>query len=149
MINVHLPQAVTSKRTTLPVRRASPRAFWILFAVEGVLIATILFLLLRALTPAHTPLVQGTDYATVREAIWSRLNGVTADPLLEVAPGVTARSSAVRGFALNGQTYYYYLEGRRGFDPLSRGVIARDDVEIVLRDTEGPYALVIYRLLER
>jgi hypothetical protein len=59
---------------------------------------------------------------------------------------VSARASSVRGFTLNGRTYFYYTEGQRGFDPLSRGAVDRSEIEIVLRDDGGPMPLVIYRL---
>jgi hypothetical protein len=111
-----------------------------------VLAAALLFAL-NLVLPTHVPLARSGDYTLVRDAIWSRLNGATGDPLIEISPGVTARASSVRGFSLNGETYYYYLEGRRGFDPLSRGAVGKDAVEIVLRDDGGPKVLVIYRLL--
>jgi hypothetical protein len=123
--------------------------FWMLFAIEGAILTVVLLFSLYLFLPTHVPAVDTVDYARVREAIWSRLNGDVSDPLIEVAPGVTARSSNLRGFALNGRTYYYYIEGRRGFDPLSRGTVDISAVEIVLQDTGGPQSLVIYRLRER
>ena len=103
--------------------------------------------LLHLLMTAWAPLARSADYARVREAIWSRMNSVVEDPLIEAAPGVTVRESNLRGFTLNGQTYYYYIEGRRGFDPLSRGAVDREQIEVLLRDDNGPKTLVIYRLL--
>lgn len=97
--------------------------------------------------PSRTPLADETQVARVHSAVLARLNGSTVDPLIEVTPGVIGRSSSVRGFSLDGQTYYYYFEGRSGFDPLSRGVVSHGDVELVLRDDRGPDALVIYRML--
>ncbi len=92
------------------------------------------------------PLARSGDYAAVREAIWARLNGAIDDPLVEITAGVSARESNVRGFTLHGQTYYYYIEGQRGFDPLSRGAVDYQGVAIVARDEDGPKPLVIYRL---
>jgi hypothetical protein len=129
-----------------PVHRIGPRGFWLLLALEGAFVAIVLLTALNFVLPARVPLSSSGDFATVREAIWSRLNGAADDPLLEIAPGVTARSSSVRGFALNGQVYYYYLEGQRGFDPLSRGAVDARDIEVVLRDEGGPKTLVLYRL---
>ncbi len=50
------------------------------------------------------------------------------------------------GLRLNGIVYYYYIEGERNFDPLSRGMVDHADIDIVLRDMSGPRPLVIYRL---
>jgi len=147
VINAQLHGTAGRERAIPHTRRVGPRAFWALFAIESVFIAATLLVTIQLLLPARAPLARSADYAAVREAIWSRLNAATSDRLIEISPGVSVRESSVRGFSLNGQTYYYYLEGRRGFDPLSRGAVERDDVEIVLRDDGGPSTLVIYRLL--
>lgn len=149
MINVELPTLVAKKGAAVPVRRISFRTFWLLFVVEGLLILGMLILVLNLLLPSRAPLAQDGDYATVREAVWARLNGVVVDPLIEVEPGVTARSSNVRGFTLNGETYYYAIEGKQGFDPFSRGAVDQSQIEVVLRDTGGPFPLVIYRLIRK
>lgn len=149
MINVRLPEMTTQPVVAPLVRRPGPCIFWLLFAVEGALIGGVLMLVLLFFLPSHIPVVSNNDYTIVRDAIWARLNGSVPDSLIEVAPGLTARASNLRGFALNGQTYYYYIEGRRGFDPLSRGAVDRSAIEIVLRDDDGPQPLVIYRLQQR
>jgi hypothetical protein len=146
MINVQLPTFVGKRQMVLPVRRISPQLFWLLFAVEALVVFGLLFVVLHLLLPVQSPLSASADYATVREAAWSRLNGTVPDPLIDVLPGVSARASSVRGFTLNGRTYFYYTEGQRGFDPLSRGAVDRSEIEIVLRDDGGPMPLVIYRL---
>jgi hypothetical protein len=146
MINAHISGVTTSNRSASAVHRVGPRGFWILFVLEGLFVASVLILVLHFLLPARAPLAQSNDYAAVREAVWSRLNGTIPDALVEIAPGVTVRSSAVRGFTLNGQVYYYYLEGQRGFDPLSRGAVDKRSIDVVLRDEGGPKTLVIYRL---
>jgi hypothetical protein len=147
VINAQLHGLVTPERAAAPVRRVGPRAFWILFAVEGLLLAAALLVMLNLLLPTRAPLTRGSDVLIVRDAIWDRLNGAAADPLIQIAPGANARASAVRGFVLDGQTYYYYVEGRRGFDPLSRGAVDAASIEVLLRDEGGPATLVIYRLL--
>jgi hypothetical protein len=63
------------------------------------------------------------------------------------SPGI-GRASALRGLEVGGQTYYYYFEGLRSHDPLSRGALAEDQIERVLRDDAGPNPLVIYRALQ-
>jgi len=146
MITVHLPTAARKRQVATPVRRLSLQAFWSLFVVEVLLVVGLLLLVLYLVLPAQAPLAASADYAAVREAVWARVNGTVADPVIDVLPGVTARESSVRGFALNGSTYYYFFEGQRGFDPLSRGAVTLGQVDVVLRDNHGPAPLIIYRL---
>jgi hypothetical protein len=146
VINVHVSGITTPKSTESHVRGIGSHGFWMLFALEGMFVAAALLVVLNLLLPPQAPLTQSADYSIVREAIWSRLNGAVSDPLIEITPSVTVRSSSVRGFTLNGQTYYYYLEGQRGFDPLSRGAVSKRDIEVVLRDDGSSNALIIYRL---
>lgn len=140
--------AGTSDTTVQPVRRvrATGRTFWLLFAIEGLLIVGALLFVVNLLLPTRAPLASTIDHSLVREAVLSRLNGDIADPLIEVTPGVSARSSSIRGFSLNGLTYYYYIEGESNFDPFSRNAVAAGDIQIVLRDASGPSPLVIYVL---
>jgi hypothetical protein len=146
VINAQIQGIANPSRALPRIRRVGPPAFWLLFAIEGLFVAIVLVLVLHFALPARAPLSRGADYSIVREAIWTRLNGAP-DPLIEIAPGVTARESNVRGFSLGGQTYYYYIEGQRGFDPFSRGAVRLDAIEIMLRDDGGPQTLVIYQLL--
>ncbi|MEN9939136.1 MAG: hypothetical protein RLZZ387_5715 [Chloroflexota bacterium] len=114
--------------------------------LESILVTALLLLVLSVL-PARTPLTQAGDAETLRAAVWSRLDGAVSDPVIEVNPGVMVRSSVVRGFALGGVTYYYYFEGRTGFDPLSRGAVSQQQIEVLARDSNGERTLVIYRIL--
>lgn len=149
MINVRASGMPVVGRAAAPVRRIGARGFVIVFALEAALIAAVFGMVLYALTPQRVPLARSGDYVAVREAILARLNGTADDPLVELAPGVSARESSVRGFTLNGQTYYYYLEGRRGFDPLSRGAVDAGAIEVVARDEASPRPIVIYRVLSQ
>lgn len=133
-------------RETAPVRRLGPRAFWLLFAIEALLFGALLIALTNTLLPARTPL-SAPEPGILRAAVLTQLDGSFDDPLIEAAPGAIARSSNIRGFQLGGEVYYYYFEGQRSFDPLTRGIIAHDQIEIVLRDSSGPQTLVIYRIL--
>ena len=144
MFNAHASSLAGSK-PAVQVRRFGQRAFWLLFAMVGLLFVGILLLALSSLLPPQAPLAQSRDYATVRAAIQSRLRD-PAEQLVEVAPGVSAPASNVGGLTLNGYTYYYYREGRANFDPLSRGSIARDQVELVSREPFGQDVVVIYRV---
>ena len=143
MLNIHTTRATT---TAVPTRHVGQRAFWLLLACEGLILGVLLVLAIQLLTPAQAPLAQSADYATVRAAIQSRLNGSVDDPAIDVAPGATARLSNVGGFVLDGYTYYYYREGQRNFDPISRGVLAPEQVELVQREQFSGETVVIYRV---
>jgi hypothetical protein len=147
MFNAHASGLAGSKPAA-QVRRISQRLFWLLFALVGLLVVGMLLFVLPLLLPPRAPLAQSGDYMTVRAAIYSRLSDA-ADPLVEVAPGVSAPASSVGGFTFNGYTYYYYREGRANFDPLSRGSVARDQVELVSREALGQDIVVIYRVLSK
>ena len=148
MIDVHFSGVATPRVTAARAQDRGGMGFWMLFALEAAFVAGALTLILVLVLPARAPLARGADYATIRDAVWARINGTVDDPLIDIAPGVSVRSSSVRGFALNGQTYYYYLEGQPSFDPLSRGAIPQRDVEIVWRDADGPTPLVIYEITQ-
>lgn len=132
-------------REEAPVRRISPRLVAALLGIELLLLVGVLLWALSWIAPA-TPLAATHDLAPVSEAISARLSGQVADPLIELAPGHAARSSNLRGFTLNDTTYYYYVEGAANYDPLSRGAVSDEQVEVLLRDTTGPATVVIYRL---
>jgi hypothetical protein len=147
MFNAHAPSLADS-RPAVQVRRIGQGAFWLLFGLVGLFVASILLLAISLLLPPRAPLAQSGDFATVRAALHARLSDPT-DPLTEVAPGVSVPASSVGGFALNGYTYFYYREGRANFDPLSRGAVAREQVELVSREALGQDVLVIYRVLSK
>ena len=149
MINVRAPGIALPERAAPPVKRIGPGTFLMICGIQGVVIAAIFFWLLFALVPQRVPLAQSGDYVAVREAILARINRAVDDPLVELAPGVSARESNVRGFRVNGQTYYYSLEGQRSFDPLSRGAVDARAIEIVVRDQTEFGQLAIYRVLDQ
>ncbi|MCS6879958.1 MAG: hypothetical protein RMK84_04940 [Oscillochloridaceae bacterium] len=131
---------------TVPVRRIGPRTLNVLIGIELLLLLSALAWALLHLLPPATPLATATDLRLVVDAIRDRLSGAVADPLVPVGDGYSARASNLRGLQLDGQVYYYYVEGAKNFDPLSRGVIGKDQVEILLRDASGDHAFVIYRV---
>lgn len=149
MINVRLPGRADRASATTTVRRVTPRFFWLIFVAEGALIIGALLVMLQLVLPQRVPLAATSDHLIVRGAVWSRLNGTIADSQIEIAPGVHAQASQVRGLALNGAVYYYYLEGRQNFDPFSRGFVSRTQIELVARDESGPAPLVIYRIISK
>lgn len=130
-----------------PIRRIGPRAFAALVGLELLLLLGVLVWALAALLPAATPLATRSSIAPVEDAVRAHLSGGVNDPLISVAPGLSARASNLRGFSLAGKTYYYYVEGSRNFDPLSRGAVSPAEIEVLLRDETGPQPFVVYRIL--
>lgn len=128
------------------MHRISSQALVLLMGAELVLIFGVLVWALMWLLPAGSPFAARQDLAPVVEAVRGSISGNINDPLIDVRPGVSARASNLRGLSMDGSVYYYYVEGRANFDPLSRGAVASDAVEIMLRDTSGPSSIVIYRL---
>jgi hypothetical protein len=147
MINTRISGIAASRMSVASGRRHAAIGFWVLFALEAAFVGGVLVLVLTLVLPSRAPLVRGADYATIRDAVWAHIQGTADDPLIDIAPGISVRSSSVRGFALNGRTYYYYFEGQRGFDPFSRGAVAQSGIDVVLRDADGPKPLVIYEII--
>jgi hypothetical protein len=130
------------------IHAISSRTLVVLMGAELVLIFGVLFWALLWLLPTNTPFAAQNDLTPVVEAVRGSASGSLKDPLIAVMPAVSARASNLRGLSLDGVTYYYYIEGRANFDPLSRGTVSNDEVEVMLRDPSGPSSIVIYRLLE-
>lgn len=150
MTNAQAQALIGTEQSVTPVRvRASSRTFWMLFALEGVLLSGLLALALVSLVPVRAPLAQAADATAVRAAILARLSGEVADPLVEIQPGRSVRSSNLRGFALKGTVYYYTIPGEQEADPLSRGQVTPDQIEVVLRDTSGPAPLIVYQIVSK
>ncbi|MDW8214178.1 MAG: hypothetical protein RMJ55_11520 [Roseiflexaceae bacterium] len=143
---IHAPysSAAVARGTTAASSRGI-RFYWALFAINTLVFSALLIALATLLLTPYTSLTP-LETETLRAAVRSRLDETFDDPLIEAAPGIVVRSSNVRGFRLNGVVYYYYIEGDRNFDPLSRGAVDHDDVVVVLRDLSGPQPLVVYRL---
>jgi hypothetical protein len=128
------------------VHRLSAGTFQALLIIELLLLALVLVWAFDALPARTTPQQVAAELPHVKQAIVSRLNGASHDPLIALSNGLTARESNVRGLALKGTVYYYYVEGRPNFDPFSRGTVAHSQVEVLLRDVDGPAPLVIYTI---
>jgi len=148
VINARISGFATPQVAASRAPHRSTIGFWMLFALEASFIAGVLALVLALVLSSRLPLARSADVATIRDAVWARVHGTVNDPLTDIAPGISVRASSVRGFALNGRVYYYYFEGQRGFDPLSRGAVAQRDVEVLLRDADGPKPLVIYEVIQ-
>jgi hypothetical protein len=129
-----------------PIRRIGSRTLAVLIGFELLLLFGALLWALFWLTPAAMPFAPRHDLAPVLEAIQGSLSGAIDDPLIAVNAGASAYASNLRGLSMDGAVYYYYVEGSRNYDPLSRGAVLRDNVEVLLRDDNGPASIVVYRM---
>jgi hypothetical protein len=136
--------AIHEGALTQNVRRIGAGTFWSLIGLELLVIFGALIWVFGWFPPMQTPYASTRDIATVQEAIYARLSGTTIDPLVQVQPGVSARASNLRGFALSGETYYYYVVGANNFDPYSLGRVNEAQIEVLLQDESGSQPLVIY-----
>jgi hypothetical protein len=143
VINAHLSTAVAAPSAETRVLRPAAHLFWAMFAGVALLIALVVGLVI-ARTPTPAPLAAAGEAIRVRDAVLSE--AIAGDPLIQLEPGVTVRSSNLRGLRLNGQVYYYYFEGLQNYDPLSRGKVTPDQVQVVLRDVSAGPPLVIYQV---
>lgn len=142
MINLDIPRSTT---VALPRPRRwqmGRLTFWSLLAVQMLIFLAIVFQIVQSM-PRTMPISQSDSVEYVRAAI---LSAGAHDPLIELSSGVEARASNLRGIQYQGQIYYYYYEGQPNYDPLSRGTMTRDQVEVLFRDVGDVYPLVIYRV---
>jgi len=95
--------------TSIPIRRFGSRSFAALLGLELVLFVSLLAWALFTLLPTATPLAATAELVPVQAAIRARINGSVDDPLVTVSAATSARASNLRGFSLNGATYYYYI----------------------------------------
>ncbi|NTV65036.1 MAG: hypothetical protein HGA65_16120 [Oscillochloris sp.] len=114
--------------------------------IELVLLFGVFIWALLWLVPSATPFATQRDLTPVVETVRGSVSGTINDPLIDVGSGLSARASNLRGLRMAGATYYYYVEGRANFDPLSRGAVSNEEVEVMLYDDSGPESIVIYRL---
>jgi hypothetical protein len=68
------------------------------------------------------------------------------DPLIEVESNIFVKESNYKGVTINNQTYYYSLFPHMSYDPVSRGEITREDVEIIYKDNDAEISVIIYTI---
>lgn len=89
------------------------------------------------LPPPASPAGEVLSYATT----W---RGPALDPLITLPSGVQVKSSNYRGVVIDGVTYYYNLAPHASYDPLARGVMSIDQVQIVAVVGDPPDRVLIY-----
>jgi hypothetical protein len=66
------------------------------------------------------------------------------DTLVQVRPGVFAKSSNVNGVTLNGTTYYYDIASHQSFGPLRSGAVTESQVNVVGREANQNFLVLVY-----
>jgi hypothetical protein len=72
--------------------------------------------------------------------------GAAEDPVITLAPGLPVKSSNYRGVRLGGTLYYYNLAPRQSYDPLARGAVTADQIQIVAVVGDPPNRVMVYSL---
>lgn len=72
--------------------------------------------------------------------------GPGLDPLVTLPSGVQVKSSNYRGVQIGDTTYYYNLAPHTSFDPLARGVVTSDQIQVVAVVGDPPDRVMIYTI---
>lgn len=108
------------------------------------LLCGMLFVLNGALVYAG---VQDTDVEKIVDDVTSYVTQHRDDdPLVEVEADVWVKTSNVKGIDIEGETYYYSLAPHMSYDPVSRGEMSVEDVDIVYWDDDPEVPLLIYKI---
>lgn len=70
--------------------------------------------------------------------------GEADDPSIALPSGIVVKSSNYRGVVVGGATYYYNLAPRLSYDPLARGEVTRDQIQVVAVVGDAPNRVMIY-----
>ena len=66
------------------------------------------------------------------------------DTLVQIRPGVFAKSSNVNGVQLNGTTYYYDIASHQSFGPLRSGAVSESQIDVVGREAQPNFLVLVY-----
>ncbi|HVC33873.1 MAG TPA: hypothetical protein VNL16_10225 [Chloroflexota bacterium] len=72
--------------------------------------------------------------------------GPGVDPLITLPSGAQVKASNYRGVWIGDTTYYYNLAPRASFDPLARGEVTADEVQVVAVVGDAPNRVMVYTL---
>ena len=76
----------------------------------------------------------------------SGLARLAKDPSITLANGLKVKSSNYRGVRIGGTTYYYSLSPRPSYDPLARGEVTSDQINVVVIRGDYPNRVMIYTI---
>lgn len=91
------------------------------------------------LATAHSP----TDLVLTYAVGW---RGPSEDPPLVLPSGQSIKSSSYRGVPIDGVSYYYNLAPLPSFDPLARGQVTMQQIQVVAVIGDPPRRVMIYTI---
>lgn len=68
------------------------------------------------------------------------------DLLIEYKPNLWVKNSNVNGIHIDNTTYYYSLYPHMSYDPLTRGDISTDDIDLLYEEQHHAYSIFIYTI---
>jgi hypothetical protein len=86
-----------------------------------------------------SPVAQVLFYATT----W---RGPAADPVITLPNGLPVKSSNYRGVPIGNVVYYYNLAPSPSYDPLGRGQVTADQIDVVAVVGDPPQRVLVYTL---
>lgn len=94
-----------------------------------------------AAPPADSTLTEQDVIATVLSYVESERPD---DPLIQVDDGVWVKRSNYSGVTIGRTVYYYALLPHASFDPLSRGLVSADQVQVIHVLDYAEFRILIY-----
>jgi hypothetical protein len=83
----------------------------------------------------------------IKERVLSYVSEIRDDdPFIEVESNIFVKESNYKGIKINGQIYYYSLFPHMSYDPVTRGEIDREDVNIIYKDDNEEIPVIIYTI---
>jgi hypothetical protein len=68
------------------------------------------------------------------------------DPLIEVESNIHIKESNVNGVSIDGKTYFYSLFPHMSYDPVSRGEVSKNEVNIIFEGQDEKIPIIIYTI---
>jgi hypothetical protein len=98
-----------------------------------------------AYSAEHVHAINQPEAGDPVEVVLSYASQMRADDgLVEVRPGVWAKSSNVYGVSVGGTAFYYQIGGHASFDPVSLGRITPDQAQVVRILEQPGFTIAIY-----
>ncbi len=97
-----------------------------------------------AYSAVHPPALHSAPADPAATVLSYASQGRAGDELVEVRPGVWAKSSNIYGLSIDGATYYYQVSPHASFDPLSQGRVGAGEVRVVQIFEESGFDVVVY-----
>jgi hypothetical protein len=68
------------------------------------------------------------------------------DPFIEVESNIFIKESNYKGITINDKTYFYSLSPHMSYDPVTRGEVEIEDVNVIYNDNDAEAPVIIYTI---